>query len=71
MIASIDPGVAIDGVGNPNLGSSSADNVVLWDVTPPTVTIDQATRQPDPTNASPITFTAVFSQPASGSQPGT
>ena len=66
VIASIEPGVAIDVNGNPNLGSSSNDNVVLWDVTPPTVTIDQAILQTDPTNVTPIRFTAVFSEPAIG-----
>ena len=66
VIATIAPGVAIDVDGNPNLASSSSDDVVLWDVTPPTVTIDQAIGQPDPTNASPIAFTAVFSEPATG-----
>ena len=35
-------------------------------VTPPTVTINQASTQSDPTNASPINFTAVFSQPVTG-----
>ncbi len=66
VIASIAPGVANDVDGNPNLGSSSDDNVVLWDVTPPTVTIDQAIPQTDPTNVTPITFTAVFSEPVTG-----
>jgi hypothetical protein len=32
----------------------------------PSVTIDQASGQPDPTNATPINFTAVFSQPVTG-----
>src|SRR5439155_1070245 len=36
------------------------------DTTPPTVTINQAAGQADPTSASPITFTAVFSEPVSG-----
>jgi hypothetical protein len=32
------------------------------DLTPPTVTIEQASGQADPTNASPINFTVVFSE---------
>ncbi len=32
----------------------------------PTVTINQASEQPDPASASPICFTAVFSEPVSG-----
>jgi hypothetical protein len=39
---------------------------VFNDTTPPTVTINQATGQPDPTNTAPINFTAVFSEPVSG-----
>ena len=53
VIASIEPGVAIDVDGNPNLGSSSTDNVVLWDVTPPTVTIDQADPPDGPDQRDP------------------
>ena len=34
--------------------------------TGPTVTINQAAAQPDPTNVSPINFTAVFSAPVTG-----
>ena len=33
---------------------------------PPTVTINQAAAQPDPTTVSPINFTAVFSEPVTG-----
>jgi hypothetical protein len=36
------------------------------DTTPPTVTINQAAGQPDPTNTSPINFTVVFSENVSG-----
>src|SRR5207244_1805463 len=39
---------------------------VFNDTTPPTVTINQAAGQADPTNSSPINFTAVFSEPVSG-----
>jgi hypothetical protein len=35
------------------------------DTTPPTVTINQASGQADPTNSSPINFTVVFSEPVS------
>ncbi len=44
----------------PPPGSSGASGTV--DTTPPTVTINQATGQADPTNASPILFTVVFSE---------
>src|SRR5207247_6225468 len=36
------------------------------DITPLTVTIDQAAGQADPTNSSPINFSAVFSKPVTG-----
>lgn len=36
------------------------------DSIPPSVTLNQASGQTDPTNASPINFTAVFSEPVSG-----
>src|SRR3989441_4396535 len=39
---------------------------VFNDTTPPSVTINQAAGQVDPTNSSPINFTAVFSEPVSG-----
>ena len=39
---------------------------VFNDLTPPAVTINQASGQSDPTSASPITFTAVFSEAVSG-----
>lgn len=49
-----------------NYASTSTDNTVTYDAAAPTVTIDQAVAQADPTNASPIEFTAVFSEPVTG-----
>src|SRR5881396_3839752 len=46
--------------------ASSAGSFTVGDTTPPTVTIDQAAGQADPTSAPPINFTAVFSKPVSG-----
>src|SRR2546422_119514 len=66
VIASIAAGVAQDAAGNLNTASTSTDNSVSFDATPPTVTINQAAGQADPTSASPINFTAVFSVPVSG-----
>jgi hypothetical protein len=62
VIASIPAGVAHDGGGIPNAASTSTDNTVTYDTVAPTVTIDQAAGQADPTNASPVQFTAVFSE---------
>src|SRR5438477_6212238 len=66
VLASIPAGVAQDAAGNLNTASTSTDNSVSFDATPPTVTINQAVGQADPTSASPINFTAVFSGPVSG-----
>ena len=48
-------------------GATTALNLVapIVDTTPPSVTINQASGQADPTNASPINFTVVFSEPVS------
>ena len=46
--------------------------VVISDDAPaPTVTINQAVGQADPTNGSPINFTVVFSEPVTGSPTAT
>jgi hypothetical protein len=66
VIASIDAGVAQNAGAELNLASTSTDNTVTWDVTQPSVTIDQAVGQPDPTGTSPINFTVVFSEPVTG-----
>src|SRR2546430_4784793 len=61
--------MATDAAGNLNTASTSTDNSVSFtppDTTPPTVTINQAAGQADPTSTSPISFTAVFSEPVSG-----
>jgi Bacterial Ig domain/Bacterial Ig-like domain len=60
-------GSAADAAGNGNTASTSTDNTVTYtDTTPPTVTINQAAGQADPTNASPVNFTVVFSESVTG-----
>src|SRR5205823_2891681 len=66
VIATIPAGGATDAAGKGNTASTSTDNTVTFDPTPPTVTINQAAGQADPTSTAPITFTAVFSEPVSG-----
>src|SRR5439155_992089 len=66
VIATIVAGMANDAAGNGNTASTSTDNTVTFDTVPPTVAINQAAGQADPTNASPINFTIVFSEPVSG-----
>ncbi len=65
VIASIPAGVATAN-GSTNTASTSTDNTVTYDITPPTVTVNQAASQADPTGGSPINFTAVFSQTVTG-----
>ena len=64
VTATIAAGVAQDAAANPNSASTSGDNTVTYDpdITGPSVTINQAALQDDPTNASPIDFTVVFSE---------
>ena len=69
VVASVLAGAATDAAGNANLVSSSTDNTVAFtgiDVTAPTVTINQAVGQADPTGTSPINFTVVFSETVTG-----
>ena len=54
--------MASDAAGNASAASTSTDNTVTYDNVAPTVTINQAAGQADPTNASPINFTVVFSE---------
>src|SRR4029077_20135907 len=55
-----------DLAGNNNIASSSTDNALTWDVTAPTVTINHAAAEADPTNTSPISYTLVFNEPVTG-----
>ncbi|MGI5898037.1 MAG: BspA family leucine-rich repeat surface protein [Candidatus Dojkabacteria bacterium] len=55
-----------DLAGNGNTESTSDDNSVTYDITQPTVTVNQADDQVDPTNVNEIKFTVVFSEPING-----
>jgi hypothetical protein len=66
VVASVNAGVAVDAAENPNEASTSTDNTVTYDTTAPTVTINQAAGQADPTSTSPVDFTVVFSEPVTG-----
>lgn len=66
VVASVVAGAVTDTLGNNSSASTSTDNTVTYDASAPTVTIDQAAGQNDPTNASPIDFTVVFSEPVTG-----
>src|SRR5688572_21400080 len=66
VIATVGANVAIDILNNGNAASTSTDNTVTYDNTGPSVTIDQALGQADPTGTSPINFTVVFSEAVTG-----
>ena len=71
VIADIPAGVVVDMLGNGNEAATFTDHEVYFDLdeadqTPPSVTIDQAAGQTDPTSVSPVLFTAVFDEPVTG-----
>ncbi len=61
---SVPAGVAVDSSGNPNVASDTVS--FTYDTTRPSVTVEQASSQSDPTNLVPIHFTAVFSESLDG-----
>src|SRR5262249_7153485 len=69
VIASIPAGVAKDADGFFNLASTSIDNSVTFKGSP-TVTVEQAPGQADPTNVPTILFIATFSEPTTGFSAG-
>jgi large repetitive protein len=78
VVASIGAGAATDAASNPSVASTSTDNTVTFDLdegsgppdtTAPTVTVNQAAGQADPTDATPVLFTVVFSEPVTGFAP--
>jgi hypothetical protein len=69
VIVTMPEGVLVTIDGRPNHASTSTDNTVTWSP-PPTVSINQAAGQADPTGASPINFAVVFSAPVTGFSSG-
>ncbi|MDD5673601.1 MAG: DUF2341 domain-containing protein, partial [Chitinivibrionales bacterium] len=59
IIPHINAGAGIDAAANASLASTSTDNSVTYDL-PPTVTINQAGGQPDPTGSLPIEYVVLF-----------
>ena len=66
VIAAIAAGSAQDTAGNVNIASTSTDNRVRYDTVSPSVTINQAVGQADPTHAAAMHFTVVFSEAVTG-----
>ncbi|HJQ13570.1 MAG TPA: Ig-like domain-containing protein [Anaerolineales bacterium] len=64
VTANIAAGVAQDGSGNGNSSASPFSRTV--DTLAPSVTINQASGQVDPTSTSSINFTVIFSEPVTG-----
>lgn len=66
VTVSIPANAAQDLAGNNSSASTSTDNSVSLDITPPSVTINQAGAQADPTTGNSILFTAIFSEAVNG-----
>ena len=62
ILASLTAGTVTDAAGNGSAASTSTDNTVTYDLTPLTVTVNQAPAQADPTSAAPLHFTVVFNK---------
>src|SRR5205823_6080872 len=62
----IPPGGTTNAAATTNTPTPSLHDALPIYPTPPTVTINQAAGQADPTSTAPITFTAVFSESVSG-----
>ena len=68
VVASIPAGAVADSMYPTvtNLASTTSDNTVSFSDMPPTVTINQAGGQIDPTTVDPILFAVTFSRPVTG-----
>jgi hypothetical protein len=64
--ASVTNTATVSGGGDNSPGNNVASDMTIVDSTVPTVTINQAVGQADPTNVSPINFTVVFSETVTG-----
>lgn len=62
IVLSIPAGAAKDAAGNASIASTGASNTVTYDITGPTVTINKASTQNDPTGSTTVYFTVVFSE---------
>jgi Bacterial Ig-like domain len=65
VTALVKAAAAVDAAGNANT-ASPATATVNYDITAPTVTINQAAGQADPTNSGTVNFTVVFSESVTG-----
>jgi hypothetical protein len=65
VVASVTAGGAMSAEGFFNAASTSVDNSVSFDARP-TVTVEQAVGQADPTTTGPVAFSVIFSDPVTG-----
>src|SRR5205814_139260 len=70
VIARVGAAKATDAARKGDVEATSADNSGTYDTTGPTVTVDQAIGQADPTKTCPINFTVTFSEPVTGFDTG-
>ncbi|MBI2774152.1 MAG: hypothetical protein HYX56_06650, partial [Chloroflexi bacterium] len=66
VTASVPAGGVVDLASNTNVASTSTDATVGFDSVRPTVTIDQAATQLDPTRFQTVQYTVVFSEAVTG-----
>ena len=69
VVASVKAGAAVNGASTPSAASTSTDNTVTFDGISPSVTIDQAAGQSDPSNVASVKFAVKFSEPVTGFGP--
>ena len=67
--AQVRSGAVIDFAGNPSGAPVARDSAVTVDNVVPTVTINQAAGQPDPTTVTPLKYTVQFSEPVTDFAP--
>lgn len=66
VVVTIPAGAVADPAGNSSAASTSTDNTVTYDPPVPSVTVEQAATQGDPTNLATVFFTATFNQDVLG-----
>jgi hypothetical protein len=66
LVASVAAGAATDASGNASVASEPPGASITYDATAPTVTIDVASAQANPSNGSTVVFEVVFSEPVAG-----
>lgn len=66
VVVRIPQGAAVDILDNANDASTSIDNQVRVDIDPPSLVLEQADLQADPTNSPLVRFIATFSEPVDG-----